>query len=132
MAGTAHRAAIAALALFVASPAACGDDDTDTDVDVTAACDRLEDLANAVLDVHEATTAQEVRDAVAGPLDAFVDAARGSGDDQLEDLANTAAEAYPSYLAGDDHAGETADVAIDMAAKRCIDLGATNDFPEEP
>lgn len=136
-----------ALALtMVVAFAACGDDDDDDDSDggatgdgeapaeITAACDRLEDLANAVLDVRDAQTASEVSATVQPAIDAFVEAADDSGDDRLAGLATTVDDSFSAYLSGGDSAAarNTVDSALDGAGARCIELGATNDFPEEP
>lgn len=123
------------LALLV-SFAACSDDDGGEAVNVTAACDRLEELADAILDAADASSADEVRDAVQAPLDAFSAAAASSGDERLAELARTADESFTEYLAGDGidarEARNEADVAIDRSAERCTQLGATNSFPTQP
>ena len=105
-------------------------------VDVTAACDRLEDLANAILGARGAATAAEVEVQVAQPLDEFSSAAVDSGDAELADLAGTASERFEVYLSDEGidgrEAGNDFDIALDRSLVRCIELGATNDFPEEP
>ncbi len=115
---------------------ACGDDDDSDAVDATEACDRLEVVGNAILDVRDADSLDEVRESVEPAMDAFVDAAEGSGDEQLEEQATTAAERFDVYLTGDGidarEAGNDADIALDRAIERCIEVGATNDFPQEP
>lgn len=103
---------------------------------VTATCDALESLALAILGVHDATTFEEVQAAVDSPMAAFVDAADGSGDDELQSLAISAEQAFGLY--GNDDAdirraaGDAVDAVLDEAAQRCIELGTDNDFPEEP
>jgi hypothetical protein len=120
------------LLLFVG----CGDDDGGEAVDVTAACDRLEALANAILGAADANSAYDVRDAVQAPLNAFTAAAAASGDDRLAELARTADESFDDYLAGNGidarEAGNEADIALDRSAERCGQLGATNSFPTQP
>jgi len=59
---------------------ACSDDDGGEAVKVTAACNRLEELADAILDVADANSAADVRDAVHAPLDAFSASAASTGD----------------------------------------------------
>jgi hypothetical protein len=61
----------------------CSGTTDDTGVDVTAACDRLEELANAMLGAADATSPDEVRVAIQDPLDAFTSTAAPSGDDRL-------------------------------------------------
>jgi len=116
--------------------AACSDDDDAESVDVTATCDRLEELGLAILDARSATSLDEVREAVGPPLADFVDAARDSGDQGLDELASTAAERVEVYLTDEGidgrEAGNDADLALDRSIERCVELGATNDFPEEP
>jgi hypothetical protein len=120
------------LLLFVA----CGDDDGSVAVDATAACDRLDELANAILGVADATSADEVRDAVQAPLDAFSAAATSSGDARLAELARTADASFTEYVDGTGidarEAGNDADIALDRSAERCTQLGATNSFPTQP
>lgn len=115
---------------------ACSDDDDGETVNVTAACDRLEELANAILDVADANSADEVRDAVQAPLDEFSAAAASSGDQRLAELALTADESLAEYLAGNGvdarEAGNDADIALDRSAERCTQLGAANSFPTQP
>jgi hypothetical protein len=83
------------------SVAACGDGDGGGEaVNVTEACDRLEELADAILDDADPSSTGEVRDAVQAPLDAFSTAAAPSGDERLADLARTADESFTEYLAG--------------------------------
>lgn len=114
----------------------CGDDDGGEAVDVTAACDRLEQLADAILGAADANSADEVRDAVQAPLDAFTAAAASSGDGRLADFARTADESFTEYVAGNGidarEAGNAADTALDRSAVRCTQLGATNSFPTQP
>jgi hypothetical protein len=114
----------------------CGDNDGGEAVDVTAACDRLEGLANAILGAADANSADDVRDAVQAPLNAFTAAAAASGDDRLAELARTADESFDDYLAGNGidarEAGNEADIALDRSAERCGQLGATNSFPTQP
>jgi hypothetical protein len=124
------------LALLV-PVAACGDGDGGGEaVNVTEACDRLEELADAILDAADASSTGEVRDAVQAPLDAFSAAAASSGDERLADLARTADESFAEYLAANGidarEAGNEADIAIDRSAERCTQLGATNSFPTQP
>ena len=115
---------------------ACSDDDDAGNADVTEACDRLEELGSAILDVRSATSLDEVRDGVGPALEAFVDAARESGDQRLDELSSTAAERFEVYLTDEGldgrEAGNDADVALDRSIERCVELGAPNDFPEEP
>jgi hypothetical protein len=115
---------------------ACSDDDDGEAADVTAACDRLEELADAILDAANASSADEVRTAVQAPLDAFSAAAASSGDARLAELARTADESFTEYLVGNGidarEAGNEADIAIDRSAERCTQLGATNSFPTQP
>jgi hypothetical protein len=121
-----------ALLFFVA----CGDDGGGEAVDVTAACDRLEELATAIRDVADAVSVDEVRDAVQAPIDAFSTAASSSGDERLAELARTADESFTEYLTGSGidarEAGNEADIAVDRSAERCTQLGATNTFPTQP
>jgi primase-polymerase (primpol)-like protein len=116
--------------------AACGDGDGGEVVDVAAACDRLEELGNAILGVADANSAAEVRDAVQAPLDAFSAAATSSGDDRLAELARTADESFSEYVDGSGidarEAGSEADIALDRSVERCTQLGATNSFPTQP
>jgi hypothetical protein len=124
------------LALLVSVPA-CGDEDGAGEaVNVTEACDRLEKLADAILDAANAGSAGEVRDAVQAPLDAFSAAAAASGDERLAEHARTADESFAEYLAGKGidsrEAGNEADIALDRSAERCTQLGATNSFPTQP
>jgi hypothetical protein len=111
----------------------CGDGKDPGTVDVTKACDRLEELAVAVKSAQLATTPQEVRTAVQGPLTAFVDAAAESGDGPLADFARTYESRLSDYLEADGidarEAGNDADIALDRAGARCAELGASNDFP---
>jgi hypothetical protein len=104
--------------------------------DVTDACDRLEELGDAILEVADASSADEVRDVVQAPLDAFSAAAASSGDVRLAQLARTYDEAFTEYLEGDGigarEAGNEADIALDRSAERCVQLGATNSFPTQP
>ena len=50
--------------------------------------------------------------------------------------ARTADESFTEYLAGNGtdsrEAGNEADIAMDRAAERCLQLGATNSFPTQP
>jgi len=114
-----------------------GGDDDDGSGDVTAACDALEDVANAVLTIQDATTRDEIAEAIEGPLDQFVDAADDSGDDELADLAATAQTNFDTYLTSGDStkardANDDANRAFDEAGARCTDLGADNKFPQQP
>ncbi|MGH9209221.1 MAG: hypothetical protein ACRD2C_00900 [Acidimicrobiales bacterium] len=124
---------------------ACGDDDDDaTDGNrggddagaVATACDRVEALGDAILEVPETASVADVEGAVRPALDAFMEAAEESGDDRLAELATTASDAFSIYVTGDGidarEAGNDVDIALDRTAERCIELGATNDFPEEP
>lgn len=127
-----------AAALIAAAAGAgigCGDADPEV-VDAASTCDRLEELGVALLDVVDATTPQEIRDGVDGPLDAFTAAAMSSGDDRLEELADIARERFDVYLDAEGldarEAGNDANVALDRAAERCLELGADNDFPQDP
>jgi hypothetical protein len=49
---------------------------------------------------------------------------------------STAAERFEVYLTDDGidarEAGNDADVALDRSIERCVELGAPNDFSEEP
>jgi Iap family predicted aminopeptidase len=99
-------------------------------VDVTEACDRLDELAGVVLSLQSATTAQEIRNAIDAPLAAFVTAADHSGDTRLAEFAHTYDSRFSDYLAREDNeAGTDANIALDQAGARCIELGATNNFP---
>jgi hypothetical protein len=73
---------------------------------------------------------------VGSALEAFVDAAWESGDQRLRELSSTASERFEVYLTDDGidgrEAGNDADVALDRSIERCIELGAPNDFPQEP
>ena len=113
----------------------CGDDDPES-VDVSAACDHLAAVGEAILDARDASSAEEVAEAVGPAMRDFVTAARDSGDDRLGELASTAAERFEVYLTDDTldgrEAGNDADVALDRSTERCLQLGATNDFPEQP
>jgi hypothetical protein len=121
---------------LLTSVVACGHGDGVEAVNVTAACDRLEELAEAILDAADASSPDEVRDAVQAPLDAFSAAAASSGDETLADLARTAEESFANYVAGNGidarEAGNEADIAVDRSAERCTQLGATNSFPTQP
>ena len=75
-------AACAALVLV-----ACGDDNPSDPIDVTAACDRLEDLAIAVAEGRNAESLDEFADSTEEPMTDFVEAAEASGDDRLVELA---------------------------------------------
>jgi hypothetical protein len=121
-------------ALFVTASAVaaagCGDARKEHAVDVTESCNRLADLAGVVLSLRSATTAQEVQTAIETPLAAFVAAADRSGDKRLADLAHTYDSRFSAYLEGDaSDAGNDANVALDRAGARCIELGAADDFP---
>jgi hypothetical protein len=52
------------------------------------------------------------------------------------DLLSTAAERFEVHLTDDGidarEAGNDADVALDRSIERCVELGAPDDFPEEP
>jgi hypothetical protein len=85
---------LAPAALLAVLAVACGGDVSDDAVDVTAACDRLETLA-------------ETYD------DKFMAWRTGDG-------------------IGAREAGGDADIALDRAGARCLELGATNDFPQQP
>lgn len=127
-------APLGALALVL--PVACGDDSSDP-IDATSTCDRLEDLANAYLEAQGAQTNQEFAGTVELPRHAFLDAAETSGDDRLADLAETYDEAFSTaYLhrngADDEQAVDDANSALDRSATRCTELGADNDFPQDP
>jgi hypothetical protein len=124
---------VVALAL---AAGACSEGDDAGSANVTAACDRLEELGAAILDVRSAASVDEVRSGVGPALEAFVDAARESGDPRLGELSSTAAERFEVYLTDDGidgrEAGNDADIALDRSIERCVELGAPNDFPEEP
>jgi hypothetical protein len=111
----------------------CSDDSKEPVVDVTAACDRLEELAVAVQSARAATTPQEVRTAVQSSLAAFVAAADGSGDDPLAGFAHTYESRFADYLEAEgidaNEAGNEANTALDRAGARCTELGAANEFP---
>lgn len=119
---------------------ACGDDDDDETqtVDVTTACDRLKDLAIATLTVQSASTVDEVEEALAAPVGAFVEAAKSSGDDGLADLAATYEENFDTYLDAEGldsrEAADDVDITLDRAGQRCIELGAMEleDLPQQP
>jgi hypothetical protein len=131
--GSAAAALVVGLAV---AAGACSDGDDAESADVTEACDRLEELGLAILDVRAATSLDEVRDGVGSALEAFVDAARESGDQRLSELSSTASERFEVYLTDEGidgrEAGNDADVALDRSIERCIELGAPNDFPQEP
>ena len=125
-----------AIAVTVVVLGACGDD-AGPDPDVEAACDRLADVADAVLAVRNAQTRAEVRARVEEPYDSFVAAADAAGDNRLAGFAHQARGRFDAYLTATDsldarEAGDEADIALDRAARRCVQLGATTDFPEEP
>ncbi len=128
--------AVGAVVVASMCAGACGDDDDSDAVDATEACDHLEVVGNAILDVRDADSLDEVRESVEPAMDAFVDSAEGSGDEQLEEQATNAAEHFDVYLTGDGiearEAGNDADIALDRSIERCVELGATNDFPQEP
>jgi hypothetical protein len=126
-------------AALVPAAVACGDDDGDdgdVEGDVTDACDALEDLGNSILEAQQSSSVDEIRETVEPSIDSFAEAAESSGDETLDDLADTAQEAFDVYITagGIDsrEAGNEMDIAIDRAAARCLELGATNDFPEQP
>jgi hypothetical protein len=127
-----------ALLIAASAPllAGCGGGEKQNAVDVTEACDRLADLGEALLSVGSATTAQQVKTAIDEPLAAFVTAASDSGDERLTELAATYETSFGSYLEGEGldarEAGNEADVALDRAGQRCMELGASNDFLQEP
>jgi hypothetical protein len=114
----------------------CSDDEHGEGLSVTEACDRLEELGDAILDAADAGSAAEVRDVVQAPLDAFAATAASSGDGRLAELARTYREAFAEYLEGNGidarEAGNEADIALDRSAERCMQLGATNSFPTQP
>jgi hypothetical protein len=126
---------LAPAALLAVLAVACGGD-FDYPVDVTEACDRLETLATAILESNDAATTEEFVAAVEEPLDAFVEAARSSGDGRLAELAETYENKVAVWNTGDGidarEAAGDADIALDRAGARCLKLGATNDFPQQP
>ncbi len=125
---------------------ACGGDDagsaaptagSDSSATVQDTCDRLADLGEAILGAGSAQTPDDVRAAVEEPFQSFVDEADASGDDQLTELAHLAQARFDVYLTSADgldarEAGNDADIALDRAIQRCLELGATTEFPEEP
>jgi hypothetical protein len=131
-----HPRRLAPAALLAVLAVACTGDDSDDAVDVTAACDRLETLATAILESSDATTTAQFVAGVTEPLDAFVAAAGSSGDDRLAELAETYGRELTTWStsSGIDarEARGNADVALDRAGARCLELGATNDFPQQP
>lgn len=118
------------------STAGGSEDSAAGEVDPTEACDRLEDLATAILGARGATTAAEVEKRVEDPFDAFRQAAMDSGDPDLAGFAETASDRFEVYLSGQGidarEAGNDFDIALDRSMERCVVLGATNDFPQEP
>ncbi|HKE73865.1 MAG TPA: hypothetical protein VKB57_09645 [Acidimicrobiales bacterium] len=135
-AGRTALLAIIALAVAACASEASDAPDATDDTDVTTACDRVEDLANAVLQARDATSRDQFAAAIEGPQRAFLQAAEASGDDRLAELARTYGEQLAAWRvlpgADADEAGQNADIALDRAGARCIALGAHNDFPEEP
>ncbi|HEY7069924.1 MAG TPA: hypothetical protein VH479_07425 [Acidimicrobiales bacterium] len=131
-----HPRRLAPAALLAVLAVACTGDDPDAAVDVTAACDRLETLASAILESSDATTTAQFVAGVSEPLDAFVAAAGSSGDDKLAELAEIYSREFATWStsSGIDarEARGNADVALDRAGARCLELGATNDFPQQP
>jgi hypothetical protein len=127
---------LAPAALLAVLAVACGGDVSDDAVDVTAACDRLETLATAILESGDPDSMAEFVAGVDEPRDAFVEAARSSGDDRLAELAETYDDKFMAWRTGDGigarEAGGDADIALDRAGARCLELGATNDFPQQP
>jgi hypothetical protein len=103
---------------------------------IARACDRIEDLAEAVLANQDGAMPQAVVEAIGAPLDAFVDTAEGSGDEELADHA----AAYRSAVDDDAtasgidarEAANEADIALDRAGQRCRQLGATTVVPTDP
>jgi hypothetical protein len=128
----ARRVAAALSVLFMTS--GCSDDEAER-VDVDEACDRLEELGEVILDAQEATDPKAI-ESIRPPFDDFVTAADASGDGSLSDLASTAHDAFDTYLTRSGierrEAGNDADIALDRAIARCVELGATNSFPRQP
>ena len=126
--------AIAVLTLALATLGCSGDDAAQSTP--TAACDRLVNLGNAILDVRSADSLEEVRDAVSSETKDFRAAADDSGDRRLAELSRTYEDRFQTYLekTGIDgrEAGNDASIALDRAAARCIDLGYDGEFPEQP
>jgi hypothetical protein len=131
----------AILLVGVAAATGCDDgddggDDAESAVAVSTACDRLEDLADAVLASQDVETHEGFVEIVAAPLSAFVDAASASGDDELAAQAATYRASLERFAAstGIDarEAANEADIALDRAGLRCLELGATNSFPQQP
>jgi hypothetical protein len=120
-------------ALLVSS--ACGGSSREP-VDVTAACDRLEELAAAILKAQDSRSVVEFVAAVEEPEVAFVEAAAASGDQRLSELAHSYDDAFQAWRSGTGIdpriAAGGADMALDLSGQRCIELGASNDFPGEP
>lgn len=100
------------------------------DARIAATCDRLQDLAVAVLNIHDAESLDEVNTAVEEPLGNFTEAAAASGDDQLAAIAAAASEEYSAYMATG--ISDAFDATLDQAGGRCQDLGAPDEFPLEP
>ena len=118
--------------------AACGSDESaEPDGErVAAACDELEDLSIVVSELPDGMSLEAIGDALAAPLDEFVEAAADSGDAGLAAIADIYRSAVVAFLDGSGAAAQRAvdeaDAALDLAGARCIRLGATNDFPQEP
>ena len=89
----------------------CGGDDAEA-VEPAEACDRLEELGAAILDVREATSREEVRAGVEGPYEAFDEAAAASGDDRLAELAGEAQDAFETFITTDGLDSRTPDLLL--------------------
>jgi hypothetical protein len=117
-----------------ASSSAEGKGDGDTP-NITTACDSVAELATAVLDAQDAETVDEIAATIQPAVDSLVEAADASGDQSLSELAATIHDAFETYLTGAADSREAqaaANLALDRAGGRCIELGYTKGFPEEP
>jgi hypothetical protein len=137
---------IASGTLILVALSSCGDDEQGrptTTVEnaadgVTIACERLKDLANAVLTIQSATSVEEVEEALSAPAKAFVDASRASGDARLAELATTYETNFERYLTSEGldsrEAADDVDITQDRAAQHCVVLGAMtiDEFPTNP
>jgi hypothetical protein len=125
---------------------ACSDGSSTTTADtlgdgagraVQGACDLLADLGEAILVVGDASTLEEFRSILDMPMRRYLDAADETGDVELIDLASTAGERYEVYLSAPDpldarEAGDDVNIALDRSMRRCLELGATTVFPQQP
>ena len=85
---------------------------------------------------QDAESPQAVVESIGGAVDAFVEAATRSGDDELASHTTDYRAAIDEYAtaSGIDarEAANEADIALDRAGSRCSELGATNVFPTAP